>query len=250
MPAMGSSGPAPAAPPPPAAPAPSAPGATAPLVLRIGSSGPLVRRMQRALRGRGFRVAVDGAFGPATRRAVRRFQGRLGVRRTGIANASLLRRLGVRTPAPPRAAKAAALAVFPVQGAHSYGDDWGAPRPQGGHEGTDILADRATPVVAADAGRIVKIARTETGRGGIYLWLRRSDGIQYYYAHMESIVDGIDLGAVVGAGQIVGGVGNSGDARGGPTHLHFEVRREWTPFDPYPELVAVDADEVAAPPAS
>lgn len=74
----------------------------------------------------------------------------------------------------------------------------------------------ATQVVAADDGVVSTLTRVERGLGGIDLWLRRADG--------------------------VGTVGNSGDARRGPTHLHFEIRDEWTPTNPYPHLVAVDPD--------
>ena len=254
VPAPPAASPGPAAAPAPPAGQPvaaDAPAGTAPasVPLRVGSTGRAVRDLQRALRRRGLRLAVDGEFGPATRRAVKRVQRRLGLRRTGIANAGLLRRLGVKVPSPSAAPPGTGyVTTFPVAGGHSYSDDWGAPRPQGGHEGTDIMAARSTPVVAADGGTIVTMTRIESGLGGIYLWLRRSDGIQYYYAHMQSIADGLGVGAAVTAGQIVGAVGNSGDARNGPTHLHFEVRREWTPFDPYPQLVAVDPDHASGTP--
>ena len=236
--------PAPPEPQPPAGNAPVTGPQSAPVSLRIGSTGKPVRDLQRALGRSGLRVAVDGAFGPSTKRAVRRLQARLHLRRTGIADQKLLRRLGLTLPVPAPVSspsKGSFVRVFPVAGDHSYIDDWGAARAQGGHEGTDIMAARSTPVVAADAGVVARMTRTESGLGGIYLWLRRSDGLQFYYAHMESIADGLAVGSPVALGQIVGTVGNSGDARNGPTHLHFEVRRAWVPFDPYPELVAVDA---------
>jgi murein DD-endopeptidase MepM/ murein hydrolase activator NlpD len=206
-----------------------------------------VRDLQRELRRRGVRVVADGVFGQATRRAVMRMQTRLRLRATGIADARLLRRLGLQTraaagdagTAPPRSRY---LEVFPVAGDHRYSDDWGAPRGQGAHEGTDILAARHTPVVATAAGVVAKLAREETGLGGIYLWLRRSDGVQYYFAHLQSIADGLEVGSRVATGQILGLVGNSGDARYGAPHLHFEIRREWTPFNPYPELARADPD--------
>ncbi|WP_281426191.1 M23 family metallopeptidase [Miltoncostaea oceani] len=246
--------PAPAAAPPATVPPTTAPAAVARASLRIqlGSSGPLVRDLQRELRRRGFRIAVDGSFGPATKGALRGLQRRLGLRPTGVGDARLLRRLGIRVrtaaAAGPRSVRPAGglyVKVFPVAGDHAYSNDWGAPRGQGGHEGTDILADRHTPLVAADSGVISKISRTESGLGGIYLWLRRPDGIQFYYAHMQSVAEGLDLGSPVAVGQVVGTVGNSGDARFGATHVHFEVRRDWTPFNPYPELVGADPDHSA-----
>lgn len=244
----GAQAPPPTTPPQPAASQPISAPKIVPS-LRIGSRGPAVRDLQRALRRRGARIAVDGAFGPATKRAVKWIQRRLGLPRTGVADARLLARLGlrVRSTAGARAVVRPTpgqyVRVFPVAGAHSYSDDWGAPRSQGGHEGTDIMADRHTPLVAADSGVISKISRTETGLGGIYLWIRRPDGIQFYYAHMQSIAEGLELGGAVTAGQVVGTVGNSGDARYGATHVHFEIRRDWTPFNPYPELLGVDPDQ-------
>ncbi|WP_217914748.1 M23 family metallopeptidase [Miltoncostaea marina] len=218
--------------------------------LRLGSRGPGVRDLQRELRRRGIRVAVDGAFGPLTRRAVQTLQRRLGLRASGVADARLLRRVGLRVrgvASAPRAVIRAGrttgrLKVFPVQGEYSYSDTWGAPRSQGSHEGTDIMADRHTPLVAADDAVVSKLSRVETGLGGIYLWLRRSDGLQYYYAHMQTIAAGLEVGTSVSAGQVVGTVGNSGDARYGAPHLHFEIRDGWTPMNPYRDLVAVDPD--------
>lgn len=258
---------APAAPPPPVA-APAATAAsprsalepTARGKLRIGAFGPLVRDLQRELRRRGIRIAVDGSFGPATKRAVRRMQRRLRLRPTGVADSRLLRRLGLWERAaasgPSRTAGTGAgragtgagryVKAFPVSGEHAYSNDWGAPRNQGSHEGTDIMADRHTPLIAADSGVISKMSRTESGLGGIYLWIRRDDGIQFYYAHMQSIAQGLEVGTRVALGQVVGTVGNSGDARYGATHVHFEVRREWTSFNPYPELVKVDPDHAGA----
>lgn len=252
MPTDQAPSPPPGAAPPPSAPERAAAGATVrPPPLRVGSSGPVVRDLQRELRRRGIRIAVDGRYGPRTRRAVIAMQRRFGLPRTGVADARLQRRLGLQARTTAGARRAAApgstrhLAVFPVAGEHAYYDDWGAPRPQGSHEGTDIMADRNTPAVAADSGVVAKLSRTETGLGGIYLWIRRADGIQYYYAHLQSIADGLALGSAVSAGQVVGAVGNSGDARNGPTHLHFEIRRGWTPFNPYPALLAVDPDRAA-----
>ncbi len=237
-----------AAPPPPGVPTGAARPAKA-TPLRVGAFGQLVRDLQRELRRRGLRIAVDGSFGPATRRAVRTVQRRLRMRPTGVADTRLLRRLGLRVRAAASAPAGTApsgpgayVRAFPVSGDHAYANDWGAPRNQGGHEGTDIMADRHTPLVAADKGVISKMSRTETGLGGIYLWIQRTDGVQFYYAHMQSIAAGLDVGSPVSTGQVVGTVGNSGDARYGATHVHFEVRRGWTPFNPYPELVRIDPD--------
>ena len=248
----------PPAPPPPAAPAATPPPATAPatapvpVVLRIGSFGAEVRDLQRELRRRGIKLTVDGAFGPATKRAVTRMQKRLKMRETGIAGAPLLRRLGLRVrttaaataPVQPTIAPGASpyLDVFPVVGAYTYSADFGAPRHQGRHEGVDIMADRGTPIVGVANGTVLRLSRTETGLGGISVWLKRTgDGTEYYYAHMNSIAAGLAEGSAVVTGQVIGSVGNTGDARYGATHLHFELHPGGGPaVDPYPHLVAVD----------
>lgn len=229
----------------------TAPAATAAVTLKVGARGQLVKDLQRQLRKRGIKVSVDGAFGPATRTAVKTLQKRMRLARTGIVNAALLKRLGIKTrtaaaataPAVRAIAPGASpyLKVFPVSGDYSYSDDFGAARHQGRHEGVDIMADRDTPLVAVDDVTVKRMTRTETGLGGIWVWLVRADGTEYYYAHMASIAPGIDVGTKLTAGQVVGGVGNTGDARYGATHLHFEVHPGGgAATDPYPHLVAVD----------
>ncbi len=248
-----------AAPAPPQAPAPAAtaPATTTrsvPIRLRLGSRGDAVRDLQRELRRRGARIAVNGSFGPATKRAVIRIQKRFGMKRTGIVGPKLLRRLGLpsRTAAAAPAAAPAApatttyLKVFPVSGEYTYFDDFGAPRGQRSHQGIDIMADRGTPLVAVNDGVIAKLSRAETSLGGVYVWLRRADGVQYYYAHMDAIAEGLEVGTRISVGQVVGTVGNTGDARSAPPHLHFEIRNAWTPINPYPHLQAVDPTARAA----
>ena len=248
--------PAPAAAPAPTASTPATAPATAPpstrvVVLRIGSSGQLVKDLQAELRRRGMRIAVDGAFGPATKRAVTRIQKRLKMKATGVANRKLLIRLGLRArltaaadaPVTPKIAPGASpyLLVFPVAGANSYTDDFGDARHQGRHEGNDIMADRGTPLLAVADARVIRLSRTESGLGGISLWLERADGTQYYYAHMTTITDGLAEGSKVAVGQLVGTVGNTGDARYGAAHLHFEIHPGGgSAVNPYQHLVAVD----------
>jgi len=225
-----------------------------PLVLRLGAKGQVVRDLQRELVRRKITVAVDGEFGPATKRAVKRIQKRFRFKRTGVADPRLLKKLGLRTRVAAGARVTPALSVrvtpgladtylevFPLSGDYTYSDDFGARRHQGRHEGIDIMADRGTPIVAVTSGTIARLTRTESGLGGIYVWLRRADGTEYYYAHMNAIADGLDAGSKVTTGQVIGTVGNSGDARYGATHLHFEIRLAGTsPTNPYSHLVAVD----------
>lgn len=244
-PAPDGAGPAPAATPAPAA-APAAP-----VTLKLGSTGQLVKDLQGELRRRGLKLAVDGAFGPATKKAVKKVQKRLNLRPTGVANRGLMKRLGLRArlaaaataPVTPKIAPGASqyLLVFPVGGDNSYTGDYGAPRHQGRHEGVDIMADRGTPVLAVNDGAVVRLSRADEGLGGVSLWLERADGTQYFYAHMTSVADGLAEGTRVKAGEVIGTVGNTGDARYGAPHLHFELHPGGgSAADPYPHLVAVD----------
>jgi murein DD-endopeptidase MepM/ murein hydrolase activator NlpD len=219
-------------------------------ILKIGSSGPVVRDLQRILRRRGLAVATDGIFGRATRRAVERIQLRFGVPVTGQVEVTLQRRLGLQTrraaaapgaPSSPGASRL--LDTFPVAADNSYSDDYGAPRGQGAHEGNDILADRGAPVVAVSDAVVDRLSRTERGLGGIYVWLRRDDGTEYYYAHLDSLTPGLDEGSRVTVGQRIGANGNTGDARFGAPHVHFEIHPGGSAaVNPFPHLVATDPD--------
>lgn len=127
---------------------------------------------------------------------------------------------------------------FPVADGHDASDImsfYGDPRDGGRrkHRGVDIFAPRHTPVRAVADGRV----RTgESPRGGRTVWLRSGwNGPRYYYAHLESI--GVDDGAAVHAGRELGTVGNSGNARGTPPHLHFGIYGfAGGPVDPWPRL--------------
>ena len=232
-------------------------------MLRVGAIGADVRQFQSILRKRGFRITVDGVYGLKTRNAVKSLQKRLKMRQTGLVSAGLLRRLGVKfrdvqsgTPAPtapvdpsnyplagPHAATAVYLKAFPVAGKHTYTNDYGAPRSQGKHEGNDVMAARGVPVRAVAAGTIKRLTRVETGLGGIWIWLKDTQGNEYYFAHLTSITEGIDVGTAVAVGQVIGAVGNTGDARYGATHLHFEIHPGGgAAVNPYTDLLAIDPE--------
>ncbi|MEN3273696.1 MAG: peptidoglycan LD-endopeptidase LytH, partial [Actinomycetota bacterium] len=112
---------------------------------------------------------------------------------------------------------------FPVAGLASYSHDWWFPRFGPGwrlHMGTDIFAARGTPVRAPVDGT-VKIH--DGGLGGLSVYDVQPDGTYWYMAHLDSTAAGLVEGASVKTGDVVGFVGDSGNARGGPTHLHFEI---------------------------
>lgn len=131
--------------------------------------------------------------------------------------------------------------VFPVVGPHSFIDTWGAPRSGGRtHKGTDIMAAQGTPVVACVNGTVGRVTRTDTGLGGITIWLRGNNGYSYYYAHLDGIASGIGAGTSVGAGQTIGWVGHTGNA-GTCNHLHFcTYTSSGTAINPYATLRAAD----------
>ena len=137
--------------------------------------------------------------------------------------------------------------MVPVSGvrARDVPDTYRAPR--GGnrqHNATDIMAPRGTAVVAADDGRIIKLARNTAG--GITIYATDSnDRFIYYYAHLDRYHDGIVEGTRLAKGQVIGYVGTTGNAPANYPHLHFQamrardVRRWWEgePLDVRPYLV-------------
>ncbi|HVM51577.1 MAG TPA: peptidoglycan DD-metalloendopeptidase family protein [Acidimicrobiales bacterium] len=122
--------------------------------------------------------------------------------------------------------------MCPVQGPRAFTNDWGQPRSGGRtHKGTDILAPRGTPVVASVSGTV----RGHNSRlGGISYYLHGDDGNTYFGTHLQSLSG---ASGRVSQGTVLGYVGNTGNARGGPTHLHFEIHPGGgRAVNPYPTL--------------
>jgi len=113
--------------------------------------------------------------------------------------------------------------VCPVKGPVRIGQGWGAPRDGGRrrHQGIDLLAPTGTPLVAVASGQITSLSNLDRGRGGISLRLRDRRGTAYYYAHNQHNL--VRLGQRVRAGQLLARVGATGNAKGGPPHLHFQI---------------------------
>jgi murein DD-endopeptidase MepM/ murein hydrolase activator NlpD len=156
--------------------------------------------------------------------------------------------------------------VFPVYGASSFGDTFGAPRgdvASGWHHGEDIFAPLGAPLLAVADGTIFSVGWNNLG--GYRLWLRDEEGNEFYYAHLSAYSPFAVNGRHVKAGTVIGFVGNTGDAQTTPYHLHFEIHPVgmlYMGYDgavrPYPYLVAwehlrdVDFAQVAgwAPPVA
>ncbi|HVF52244.1 MAG TPA: peptidoglycan DD-metalloendopeptidase family protein [Actinomycetota bacterium] len=145
-------------------------------------------------------------------------------------------------PAPPPGAGAAAAAppsrpkgdiTCPVDGPVSFIDSWGYPRSGGRtHEGTDMMADFGTPVVAIVSGSITYAGWGDSA--GNWLILSGDDGHGYWYMHNQT--NNVGLGRVT-VGQQIATVGDTGNASGGPPHVHFEYHPGGGgPVNPYPML--------------
>jgi len=133
--------------------------------------------------------------------------------------------LPVRTTIPDVTPKlTASRYVFPLYGPSAYGDTFGAPRGDvsgGWHHGDDIFAPLGAPILAVADGTVFSVGWNEIG--GWRLWLRDRQGNEFYYAHLSAYTALAVNGRHVHAGDVLGFVGNTGDAATTPFHLHFEV---------------------------
>lgn len=140
-------------------------------------------------------------------------------------------------PAPPissdahTAIAANASLLIPVAGIkpEQLQDTYTQSRSEGRtHNAIDIIAARNTPIVAAADGQIIKLFNSE--RGGITLYQLGTDNrTVYYYAHLERYADGITENRFARRGEIIGYVGDSGNAGRDNCHLHFSI---WLVTDP------------------
>ena len=124
----------------------------------------------------------------------------------------------------PRPADDGTLLV-PVEGIRreQLRDTYNAARSQGRtHHAIDIHAPRGTPVVAVEDGTVLKLHRG--ARGGIAVYLLDDDGrTRYYYAHLDGYAQGLHEGQRVERGEVIGYVGDTGNAQPGDYHLHFSI---------------------------
>jgi murein DD-endopeptidase MepM/ murein hydrolase activator NlpD len=152
------------------------------------------------------------------------------------------------TPEPPPAANFIGQVelIIPVAGVRPEQllDTFDDARSEGRvHDAIDIMAPAGTPVLAAAAGKIVKLFQSERGGMTIYQ-LSADEKTIYYYAHLQGYANGLAEGNVVRQGDVIAYVGDTGNAGVGNYHLHFSIaavsdpKRYWegTAINPYPLL--------------
>jgi len=123
-------------------------------------------------------------------------------------------------------------AVCPIAGPVAFVNDWGAPRSGGRtHKGNDLFAPYGTPNVAVINGYAEQNVDTLGGQG---VMLHGTDGVIYYYAHLSKWEGPSRL---VHRGEVIGYVGDTGNAKGGPPHTHFGMKPEGGDYvNPYPTV--------------
>jgi murein DD-endopeptidase MepM/ murein hydrolase activator NlpD len=124
----------------------------------------------------------------------------------------------------------------PVEGVRrgSLADTWRAARSEGRrHEGIDIFARRGTPVLSSTEGIVLRVGLNRLG--GQTVWVLGPGGQRHYYAHLERYGD-VHAGMRVAPGAVLGYVGNTGNARTTPPHLHYGIYTVGGAVDPYPFL--------------
>lgn len=142
--------------------------------------------------------------------------------------------------------------VFPQDPEVTHFDDtWGNARSGGRrHKGTDLMAPKLTPIYSVADG-VVSIMR-KSGLAGYWVGIDHAGGMESWYMHLNNdspgtdngrasldqvYAPGIEVGSFVTAGQLIGYVGDSGNAERSGSHTHFELRVDGRAIDPYPLLV-------------
>ncbi len=137
----------------------------------------------------------------------------------------------------------------PVEGVRQRAlrDTWGGARSEGRkHEGIDIFAKRGTPVVSSTEGIVSQVGTNRLG--GLVVWVLGPGGQRHYYAHLDGYSD-VEPGMRIEAGRVLGFVGDTGNAKGTPPHLHYGIYDTGGAINPYP-LLKADPALIEAPAAA
>ncbi|MCE7882469.1 MAG: M23 family peptidase [Actinobacteria bacterium ATB1] len=123
----------------------------------------------------------------------------------------------------PQSQNGALTWACPAESPYRYEDTFGASRPGGrAHKGTDLFASKGSPATAIVGGTVTKAVPTDDGTlGGARVWVAGDDGWWYYYAHLDSVT--VEVGQRVETGLQIGTVGNTGNAKSTPSHIHIEM---------------------------
>lgn len=123
-----------------------------------------------------------------------------------------------------KAQSLAEILPIPVQGVtkKQLRDTWGSARSGGRtHDGIDIIAPRGTPVSSSTNGVIASLKPSTLG--GTVVWIVGPAGAWHYYAHLDTLARGLYVGQHIKAGQRIGTVGNTGNAKNTVSHLHYSI---------------------------
>jgi murein DD-endopeptidase MepM/ murein hydrolase activator NlpD len=125
---------------------------------------------------------------------------------------------------------------FPVAGLAWWANDWHACRDgcRRLHKGLDMFAREGTPLVAVADGVVTQ--KAVGGLSGIGVEIRDARGVQYFYAHLSRWAEGLREGMRVRRGQVIGYVGNTGNAATTAPHVHFEFQPKGMPRPPKPHV--------------
>jgi len=132
-----------------------------------------------------------------------------------------------------------------------FSNDWHYPRSHGRrHKGIDLLAPLGTPVLAIADGTLMSVDRTDNfdgdnDLGGIAVTYVTDVG-RFYASHLDGISEGLEEGGQVSAGDVIGWVGNSGNAQGGPHHLHLGWYVGESEVNPFPTMALICVTDPAA----
>lgn len=149
--------------------------------------------------------------------------------------------------------------VFPTERTVTYTDNFGDARSGHSHEGIDMMGAHMTPLYAAVDGRVTMVVIPEASWGYAVV-IEDADDYTYHYLHINNDTPGTDdgmggveyayapgikRGAKVTKGQLIGWMGDSGNAENAGNHLHFEIRRPGgTAIDPYQSLLRAEGASV------